>query len=57
MKCKRHYSLAEIRKIIAKETFSITPADAETIAKIFNYLTFAELKRIAKVIKTLVKGD
>jgi len=53
---KRCYSKAEILAILKEETESMTPADIETLATIFNYLTFAELKRVTRAIKRIIKG-
>ncbi len=51
----RHYSLAEKHYAIAVHT-DLKDADVETLARMFDYLTFAELKRVAKVTSLLSKG-
>lgn len=53
---KRDYSKAEILAILKEETVSMTPADIETLVKIFNYLTFAELKRVGQAIRKIESG-
>lgn len=53
---RRHYSKAEKLAILKEEAFSMTPDDIETLARIFDYLTFAELKRVATAIKRMIKG-
>lgn len=53
---KRDYSKAEILAILKEETVSMTPADIETLAMIFNYLTFVELKRVRQAIKKIERG-
>ena len=56
MATRRHLSKAEIWVILKEKTASMTPADVETLAKIFSYLTFAELARVAAAIRRIRKG-
>ena len=53
---KRHYSKAEKLTILKTETYNMTPDDIETLAKIFDYLTFIELKRVARAATIMSKG-
>ncbi len=52
----RHYSKAEKLNILKTETYNMTPDDIETLARIFDYLTFIELKRVARAATIMSKG-
>lgn len=53
---KRHCSKVEKLNILKTETYNMTPDDIETLAKIFDYLTFVELKRVARAATIMSKG-
>ena len=53
---RRHYSKAQKLKILQEEDFDLTTANIETLAKIFDDLTFEGLKQIAKAAMIMSKG-
>lgn len=57
-KTKPHYYFTkrQILDMLKKETVSMRPDDIESLSKIFSYLTFADLKRISKVVNVISKG-
>ena len=53
---KRHYSKAEKLTILKTETYNMTPVDIKMLAQIFDYLSFIELKRVARAATIMSKG-